>query len=290
MRVAKYGSSGEGGVWNTIKLLVLDVDGTILLPDGSVSERLKRDLLAADRQGVAVALATSRRLWATQAIAAALPIRPLLVLCDGAVAVSADERTILHVDQMQAASVSDAVRHAGDGDRYIIIDRVVDGRIGVWGPREADAIIDVFERECGPVIERKDRAQLIAAGPALRVTVLGPGRALQALAENWRRDDVRLLEYGKAQGGFGLAELHVLSPTANKASATQSLAAHLGISMEEVVAVGDGINDRELLMAVGVGVAMGNAVDEILRVADHVVADLVHDGAAEAIERHVLTS
>ncbi len=277
-------------MWNTVKLLVLDVDGTILLPDGTVSPRLKRSLEAADRQGVAVALATSRRLWATQGIAAELPVRPMLILCDGAVALSADEQTILFADEMSPSVVSDAVRLADDGDRFIIVDRLVDGRVGVWGQLEADGIIDVFERECGPVIERKDRFELMTAGPALRVTVLGGADGLEVLAHRWRRDDVRLLLYGEGQSGFGLAELHVLSPTANKAAATQALAVHLGISMEEVVAVGDGINDRELLMAVGVGVAMGNAVEEIRRIADQVVGDVAHDGAAEAVERHVLGS
>ena len=71
----------------------------------------------------------------------------------------------------------------------------------------------------------------------------------------------------------------------NKAVGLQALAKRLGISMDEVVAVGDGGNDLAMLKAVGMPVAMGNASRDVCDVARLVVADNDHDGIVELVDR-----
>lgn len=71
----------------------------------------------------------------------------------------------------------------------------------------------------------------------------------------------------------------------NKASGLVELCDYLNVDIAETVAVGDGLNDREILQAAGVGVAMGNARDEIKQLADFVTLDNDHDGVAVAIEK-----
>ncbi|MBR2734060.1 MAG: HAD hydrolase family protein, partial [Selenomonadaceae bacterium] len=70
-----------------------------------------------------------------------------------------------------------------------------------------------------------------------------------------------------------------------KASGLEELCKFLGIDIAETVAIGDGHNDVEILQAAGVGVAMGNARDDIKQLADFVTADNDHDGVAVAIEK-----
>jgi hydroxymethylpyrimidine pyrophosphatase-like HAD family hydrolase len=60
---------------------------------------------------------------------------------------------------------------------------------------------------------------------------------------------------------------------------------HVGIGIESAVAVGDGLNDLDVLRVAGLSVAMGNAADEVKALADVVVADNDHDGIAEVVER-----
>lgn len=72
---------------------------------------------------------------------------------------------------------------------------------------------------------------------------------------------------------------------ADKGSALQAMAAHLGISMAETIAFGDGGNDKSIIKAAGTGVAMGNANDDVKAVADYVTADVDDDGIAKAL-RH----
>lgn len=66
------------------------------------------------------------------------------------------------------------------------------------------------------------------------------------------------------------------------------LCEHLGISVEETIAVGDSDNDIEILKAAGLSVAMGNANDTVKKICDVTVADCDHDGCAETIEHYLL--
>lgn len=76
----------------------------------------------------------------------------------------------------------------------------------------------------------------------------------------------------------------------NKGAALRALVAILGVPMEQTLALGDDENDIPLLQAAGLGVAMGNARDEIKAVADVVTRSNGEDGWAAAIEQYILAS
>jgi hydroxymethylpyrimidine pyrophosphatase-like HAD family hydrolase len=80
----------------------------------------------------------------------------------------------------------------------------------------------------------------------------------------------------------------VVAPDVSKGKALEALASFLGISLTEVMAIGDGINDIPLLSSVGLAVAMDNASDELKAVADHVTLDVDHHGVAAAINKFLL--
>jgi hypothetical protein len=64
----------------------------------------------------------------------------------------------------------------------------------------------------------------------------------------------------------------------------------MGISLEQVMGIGDGPNDVPILSAVGLGVAMGNASEDVKRCARYVTSDVDHNGVAEAITRFILSA
>ena len=84
--------------------------------------------------------------------------------------------------------------------------------------------------------------------------------------------------------------VEILSPKVDKGSALSMVASRLGVDLRDVVAIGDSWNDMPLLEAAGFGIAMGSAPDELQTLADAVVADVDHDGVAEAIDRYVLAA
>jgi Cof subfamily protein (haloacid dehalogenase superfamily) len=73
----------------------------------------------------------------------------------------------------------------------------------------------------------------------------------------------------------------------SKASGLKALCDHVGIGLEQAIAVGDGLNDLDVLRVAGLSVAMGNAADEVKALADVVVADNDHDGIVEVVERYL---
>ena len=77
------------------------------------------------------------------------------------------------------------------------------------------------------------------------------------------------------------------APGVSKALGLQKLAEHLGISMGETAGIGDADNDRAVLQAAGLSVAMGNAEDQIKEICDMITDDNDHNGAGKAIRQIV---
>src|SRR5258708_38898057 len=88
------------------------------------------------------------------------------------------------------------------------------------------------------------------------------------------------------QSAFDLLEF--LHPAVSKVKGLQTIARDLGIRPEEVVAIGDGHNDIGMLQFAGLGVAMGNAHEEVKREADYVTSSNAEDGVAAVIEELIL--
>ena len=77
-------------------------------------------------------------------------------------------------------------------------------------------------------------------------------------------------------------------PNIHKANAIETLINHLGIDRKNTYAFGDGMNDKEMLEYVNVGIAVGNAKEGLKAVADEVTDDITNDGIYNAMKRHNL--
>ncbi|EIT84217.1 YcsE [Fictibacillus macauensis ZFHKF-1] len=87
-----------------------------------------------------------------------------------------------------------------------------------------------------------------------------------------------------------LTNIEVNATGVNKARALQRVCKELGITMEHVMAMGDSLNDIAMITEAGIGVAMGNAQDKVKEIADYVSTTNNEDGVANAIQRFVLGS
>ena len=84
--------------------------------------------------------------------------------------------------------------------------------------------------------------------------------------------------------------LEFMNKRSNKGTGVAALAEHLGLDASQVIAVGDAGNDHHMIAYAGLGVAMGNATDEIKALAQHTTGRNDEDGVAQVIERFILNA
>lgn len=276
-----------------IRLVVTDIDGTLLDSHGRITRRTAAALQAMDAAGVTLALATGRR-WTGAALAAAdlsalIDFRGPVIHFDGAVTrqypsgetVSAAllDRGIAQrvAESLASYGVRPIVQYSGHSEEHLHVAQ--EAANPLW---TADYLDDVRQQvRYRPLVELCE----MAADP-IRIVVFGPMGVLRRAAV-----DLASEEYGQQLlpiGNYGLAELTIFSRGVSKGSALVELARTLAIPIEETMAVGDGVNDVSMLRAAGLGVAMGQALRRVQRAANIVTAAHDDDGLARAIESYVL--
>lgn len=271
------------------RLVALDLDGTSLTSDGKITRRLSRAVREAQARGVVVTLATARRWTGATPYARVLGVEGALILYDGAMARAypggavemarpLDARLAQRAAEALAARGLRVVAQVGgpDAERLFVSDTAGDSP---W----IDAYLANFPQQ----VTRVALSDLASAAPeALRLVSFGPEAMLRASL-----DALDGLEAGwqvLPQGSYGVGELTIFAREASKGAGLRWLAASLGMSMAQTIAIGDHVNDLSMLRAAGLGVAMGNADPEIQAAANAVTASNDEDGAALAIERYIL--
>lgn len=270
------------------RLVVADLDGTLLNSLGHISPRTRAIAARLRERGIPLVLATSRRLTGAAPVAAALELDGPLILYDGAVIRQYPSGRRLHADRLPAhiaqhvAEILAAhglrpiAQHADSSSEALLV--------GPAGDEQHDAsYLALFASQ----IEEVPLQMLCRGRPnPMRLVAFGPLERLAAAARFVANLDCgwQLLPTGNYQ----TAELSIFSPTASKASAVAWLAQREGIDMSQVFAIGDGVNDVSLLAAAGCGVAMENGGEEARAVARLIAPPNDADGAAWAIETYVL--
>lgn len=280
------------------RLLVLDIDGTILDPSEIVTPIVRQAIGDALRHGVEVVLATGRRLRTTLPIVQELGIRLPLVLYNGSLIWSTADRKPLHRAAFSPEMLAPVIKRATAAGMPPVLlqgpDRDAVDRVAVaagtleTGPDGTSFLPPWYDDDD---VEQIPIEALHLAPDVLKINVFGTEAEVRALSSELRPLGIATFHAGpfawRGRDPQWTGIYHM--PGASKARAVARLAADLGITMDDVVAVGDGDNDLELIEAAGIGVAMGNAPAFVQARADVVVRGHDENGVAEAIERVVLS-
>lgn len=278
-----------GGGVRRIRLVVTDVDGTLLDPGGCITPRTQAAIQALATQGVTLALATARR-WTGASLAAQLfDFSGQMILFDGAMIRSYPDGGALHfapldrlvaqraAEVMVSYGIQPIVQFSGHAEEFLHV--AEEAANPEWTASYLPLFADQIRLR--PVVDLCD-----APLDPMRLVALAPVTIVRRLAV-----DLTWLGCGRQvllTGNYGQAELTLFSPGSSKGNALVLLANKLGIPLEETMAIGDGLNDISMLRAAGFGVAMGQAPRRVRAAADAVTASNADDGLAQAIERFAL--
>jgi len=222
-----------------IKMIVTDLDGTLLRDDKTVSERTKDTLHCCREAGLKIIFATGRGENASQVVPAEL--FDGRIFNNGALAAAGDETVY---------------------SRFVADDMI----------KPLLAVCKEYGLEHGFSLHGSNMGKFWTFGCTLEISTL-----LKA-----RLDDDFYLTV--ARDGLG----QIMHKEATKAKAIADLAQHWNISQSEIISFGDDMNDIDMLSYTGIGIAMGNALDEVKTVADHICDTNENDGVAKWLEENVL--
>jgi Cof subfamily protein (haloacid dehalogenase superfamily) len=271
-----------------IRLIGIDVDGTLLDRDGHMPPANRDAIHEAVGRGIHVALVTGRSYPYARPAADGLPDSVTLIVSSGAVERAMDGRTLARrlLRRDVARRLLEATREFRDA-AAVVFDR----------DRDQQILFETMDWEHpGRKGYWKRNQSLIAHAPSLEealtedpieVMFNGYVEVVRSLADALKSDRgdfaVSLTEY--VDRDFSL--LDITAPDATKGRALAWRAEQLGLGRDEVMAVGDNFNDLEMLEFAGLPVVMGNAVDELKGRGWHVTGHQNDAGLAEAIERYI---
>jgi len=272
-----------------IRLIGIDVDGTLLDSEGRMPDANREAIADAVAAGIHVALVTGRSYPFARPVAEPLPDAITLIVSNGAVERSTSGVTLARrlLDRIIARAVLEATRPYRDAAALIfdrdegrqVIFETMDwehaGRKNYWTRNQS------LIEQCVPLEEA------LVEDP-IQVMFNGGAAAMRELADTLRRDAVdfavSLTEY--VHRDFSLID--ITAPTATKGRALAWRAAQLGLTRDEVMAVGDNFNDLEMLEYAGTPVVMANAVEGLKHRGWHITGHQDEAGLAEAIRHFAL--
>lgn len=276
----------------TIKAIVLDVDGTLLDNNKRISDRTREALIDAQKKGIKVILASGRPTSGMALCAEKLLLEEyegLLVTFNGASVVDCKTHKELFNQPLSIELAKRILRHL---EKFDVIPMVghnefmyvndVYANISTLPKGESSIICYESRGGCYKLCEVDNLADFVYF-PLNKILIAGEPDYLQA-------------NYEAIQAPFEEQTNHAFSAPIyfeftdkgiDKAKALNIALSQFDIQPEEVMAFGDGHNDRSIIEYAGVGVAMGNAVEEIKAIADEVTLSNEEDGIAVALEKYV---
>jgi len=283
-----------------IRLLALDLDGTLLNSRGEITSRTRETLAKARTRGVKVALVTGRRFRDARPLALELGVDVPVIAHNGALTKHAQTQELVGMMPLPVSAARDALKIGRQMNADLLVSDECNGRgIMVYDHFSGDnpallRYVEWAKRVHGDddqngVLEVASLEEYLDHDP-IHVAFSGhcaPMAGLELVLHRELAGKVKIFRTAYPQMDFTLLDL--VHPQASKGVGVSLAAQELGISWRDVLAIGDNFNDLEMLRFAGIGVVMGNADPELRQLPNfYTTASNDNDGVAQAIEKFIL--
>jgi Cof subfamily protein (haloacid dehalogenase superfamily) len=276
------------------KMLVSDMDYTLLNKEKMVSERNREAITKAIEKGVHMVVATGRIYTSARVYAKLLGVSTPIIASNGAIIREAafnnpmDTEKTIYRNILPMEAVREMIRLSrkyGIFSHFFTEDTIYAERLVNVSMRYTEwnqflGVEDQVKIKIVDDIEKavaEDKVQILKS-----VVVDRDSGKIQRVRDSIEETGIVTVSQSMKDN------LEVMNKGVTKGNAVKLLAEMYGIKREEIIAIGDNENDISMIQYAGMGIAMGNAEESLKSVANHITGDYQEDGVAEAIERFIL--
>lgn len=276
------------------KMVVTDMDYTLLNKEKKVSDRNREALKRAADKGVHLVVATGRIYTSARLYARLLGMNSPIIASNGAIIREASlnsqentERTIFK-NALNEKVIREMIRLSHKYGLYC--------HFFTENTIYSEKLVNVSLRytEWNKYMGEEDQVKIKIVDDAEKILEDAKSEVLKAVVADEDEEKIQKLRDSIMETGIVSVSqsmrhnLEVMNKGVTKGNAVRILAEMYGINREEIIAIGDNENDISMIEYAGLGIAMGNAEESLKRVADHITGDYQEDGVAEAIEQFIL--
>lgn len=273
----------------SIKLICIDMDGTLLMDQQRISEEDKSAIKEAVKKGAVVAITTGRIYDCARLYSNTIGLKTPIIASNGAYIGGENDEEIYN-NPLKLSDLEDfniitkknnlftyvttnwgivSTKELPENHVYKVLNKNLpkEKQVRLEVVKDLGEAFTKYDGEIlkGVCVEKEFKDKLKDAKEELILCT----KDLEVVS-SWD-DNFEIMKRGSSKG-----------------EAVKKLAKYLGVSRDEVMCIGDSENDLSMITWAGVGVAMGNAIDKVKEVADYITSDNKHGGVSEAIKKFVL--
>ncbi|QOX65349.1 HAD family phosphatase [Anoxybacterium hadale] len=274
----------KGGIM--YRLIVSDLDGTLLRDDNTLSEYTKSIIHKVSQQGIEFMLATGRIFGGAKGYAKELNLDTPILSCNGAL-IKGTDGTVIYGKHIEPSPLTEVFHLLQGKELYFHFY----GEENFYTRKLTDYMSRFYD--LNKKLEEQERFPIIEVDP---FEVAGKDSIYKVLAHCGTEEHERneLYELLKAVPGISVTSswsntFDICADQVNKGIAIERYAAEKGINPSEILCFGDNFNDLEMIQYAGMGVAVENAVTLVKETANYVTLSNNEDGVAKAIEKLILS-
>lgn len=262
------------------RLLVLDLDGTLLDHNSQLSPKTEAAVKKVMAQGLKVTFATGRVFGDAIPYAERLGLTLPLILNHGALlqTLAGEVLASWQIDSTSAQALVAIARETGCACQLYSKGQLYLEKLAPWNK-------EYLKYSFASPIIVSDLVSTAAQGPE-QIDFLGEPEELKQVRQIIEKELGTAVQPTSSYRYL----LEILPPGVSKGTALEFLANYLQIPLSQTVAVGDGYNDLEMILTAGLGVAMGNAPEKVQRQADYVIAPNHEDGLAQFLDKFIVST
>lgn len=265
------------------KLIVSDVDGTLLNSEKHVSEGTREKILSLIEAGHVFAIATGRMHAAGRMVTQELDYDGFLISCNGAVVKHLKTGETLHAVPLPTKAALEIIHLCQETHAYFHLytpDVIYAESNMSFAKRYAEGMASLPESLRFEVRFVADAAEIAADRPIHKIGLWHDD------PEVMRRIEAHIREMGSLETCKSYeTSFDVMASGVTKASGIEAIRMHYNLAVQDIIAFGDNENDLDMIRYAGHGVAMANATEVLRTAADYVTLSNDEDGIVHALER-----